>query len=175
MPLASIPQDDNNGWTWLLWPAIITGILIWELATVRLLGQPLLFHGLSMGLFGAGYLLMVLDSRVPFYIQFSTWLGCATRTGMWTYHDTRDLSADSRRIAGLALVILPLLLDLSIISAFASGGDSTTKHIQSAPLLFVAFLLPCVSLSAFVCSCFRAIYKQIIQRNAQVAEQLHVV
>ncbi|KAI0412798.1 hypothetical protein F5X98DRAFT_367031 [Xylaria grammica] len=174
-PPEPMRQRDNDNWTWLLWPAFVVGSVFWVLATVRVLGQPLLFHGVSMGIFGVGYLLMVFNSEVSFNVQFSTWLGCAAFTAKWIRCDIQGMSTESKRVIALALVVSSLFLDLGIVSAFGSGDDLATNKSQSKPFLFVAFLLPCVSLSAFVCSCCRSLYNEIVQRNVRALEQQGVV
>ncbi|RWA11883.1 hypothetical protein EKO27_g3208 [Xylaria grammica] len=157
-PPEPMRQRDNGNWTWLLWPAFVVGSVFWVLATVRVLGQPLLFHGVSMGIFGVGYLLMVFNSEVSFNVQFSTWLGCAAFTAKWIRCDIQGMSTESKRVIALALVVSSLFLDLGIVSAFGSGDDLATNKSQSKPFF-----------------CCRSLYNEIVQRNVRALEQQGVV
>ncbi|KAI0875619.1 hypothetical protein GGS24DRAFT_499697 [Hypoxylon argillaceum] len=139
---APIQQHDNGNWTLLLYTNLVLATLFSVLLAIRTLGQPLLFHGVSMGIFGIGYLLMVFNSHMSFDIQFTTWLGCATFTFEWIRWDIRDMSAESKKITTLALVVISLFLDLGIVSTFEPRDNQAMDGSQSKPFLFVAFLLP---------------------------------
>jgi hypothetical protein len=69
-PVAPSHQGDDSGLAWLWHPAIITGLLAGEFAAVHILGEPLLFHGVSMGVSAGAFLLMAFNQEVPFHLQF---------------------------------------------------------------------------------------------------------
>ncbi|KAI8633426.1 COPI associated protein-domain-containing protein [Xylariaceae sp. FL1651] len=117
-----VPDSDSPAWLWYI--AVVTGILAGEFTAVHILGEPLLFHGVSMGISAGAFLLMAFNHDIPLYIEFSTWAMCAILTIAWTYHDTLQLRSEAKRIAVFCVIIVGFLLDIGISSAFASGGSS---------------------------------------------------
>ncbi|KAI3332107.1 hypothetical protein HD806DRAFT_479441 [Xylariaceae sp. AK1471] len=156
-------QSDGNGLSWPWYPAIVTGILAGEFAAVHILREPLLFHGISMGISAGAFLLMAFNHEVPFHLQFSTWIICAILTIVWIHHDTLDLRQESRQVAVLCVIVGGVLLDIGISSAFTSSGSSmfATNDSPSAAFLLASFLLPCISMSAFLCRGIRGLYRQV--------------
>ncbi|KAI0183705.1 hypothetical protein EV127DRAFT_516763 [Xylaria flabelliformis] len=157
---------DNGDLAWLCYPTIVVGILIGEFAAVHILGDPLLLHGVSMGISAGAYLLMVFNQHeIPFHIQFSTWGMCAVLTVVWTYYDTLKLCPETRRLAVLAVIVIGFLLDSGISSVFASTGNSVfvSNDSPSTAFIFATFLLPCMTMSAFLCSGLQGLYRQTMQ------------
>ncbi|TGJ88103.1 hypothetical protein E0Z10_g644 [Xylaria hypoxylon] len=63
--------NDRDSLAWLWYPTIFAGILVGEFAAVHIMGEPLLLHGVSMGISAGAYLLMVFSQQeIPFHIQF---------------------------------------------------------------------------------------------------------
>ncbi|KAI1174303.1 hypothetical protein F4777DRAFT_554571 [Nemania sp. FL0916] len=157
---------------WLLYPTIVTAILAGEFAAVHFLGDPLLLHGVSMAISAGAFLLMVFSqAEVPFYIQFSTWGMCAILTIAYTYHDTLGLQPEMRRLAVFAVIIVGFLLDSGISSVCASAGNPVfaSNDSPSTAFMFAAFLLPCMAMSAFLCSGTLGLYRQVTQHWARTS------
>ncbi|KAI0970904.1 hypothetical protein F4678DRAFT_462037 [Xylaria arbuscula] len=159
--------SDDGTLVWLWYPAVVAAILLGEFAAVHTLGEPLLLHGVSMGISAGAYLLMVFNQHeIPFHVQFSTWGMCAIITIAWTHYDTLNLRPEMRRLAVLAIIVVGFILDSAISgSVFASTGNSVfgTSDSPSTVFIFTTFLLPCMTMSAFLCSGIRTIYRQIVQ------------
>ncbi|KAI0438452.1 hypothetical protein F4803DRAFT_534909 [Xylaria telfairii] len=161
--------SDNVSIAWLWYPTAAAGILVGEFAAVYILHDPLLLHGVSMAISAGAYLLMVFHRHeIPFHIQFSTWGMCAIYTIAWTYYDTLNLRPEMKRLAVLAVIVTGFLLDSGISSVFASVGSSVfaTNDSPSIAFMFATFLLPCMAMSAFLCSGIQGIYHQVTQRGA---------
>ncbi|KAI1348029.1 hypothetical protein F5Y01DRAFT_318110 [Xylaria sp. FL0043] len=168
--------SDDSALVWFWYPTVIVGILVGEFAAVHILDEPLLLHGVSMGISAGAFLLMAFNQHeIPFHVQFSTWGMCAILTIAWTRHDTLNLRPEMRRLAVFAVIVVAFLLDSAISGAFASAGNSVfaTSDSPSTAFIFTTFLLPCMAMSAFLCSGMRAIYRQVVQHLAGV-DTMHV-
>ncbi|KAI1742634.1 hypothetical protein F4680DRAFT_411281 [Xylaria scruposa] len=160
---------DNDDLAWLWYPPIVVGILVGEFVAVYILGDPLLLHGVSMGISAGAYLVMVFNQhKIPFHVQISTWVMCAILTIVWTYYDMLKLCPETRRLAVLAVIVIGFLLDSGISSVFASTGDSVfvSNDSPSTAFIFATFLLPCMTMSAFLCSGLQGLYRQTTQHWA---------
>ncbi|KAI0803562.1 hypothetical protein GGR55DRAFT_662122 [Xylaria sp. FL0064] len=163
--------SNDGALVWFWYPTVIVGILVGEFAAVHILGEPLLLHGVSMGISAGAFLLMIFNQHeIPFHVQFSTWGMCAILTIAWTHHDTLNLRPEMRRLAVFAVIVIAFLLDGAISGAFASAGNSVfaASDSPSTAFIFTTFLLPCMAMSAFLCSGIRALYRQVVQHLAGV-------
>ncbi|KAI0487701.1 hypothetical protein F4859DRAFT_510268 [Xylaria cf. heliscus] len=65
-----VPGSDDGGLAWFWYLTIVASILVGEFTAAYILKDPLLLHGVSMGLSAASYLLMVFgQDKIPFHTQ----------------------------------------------------------------------------------------------------------
>ncbi|KAI1639491.1 hypothetical protein F4809DRAFT_117569 [Biscogniauxia mediterranea] len=141
----------------LMWHPLLAALTLSTFGAVYLLGEPLFFYGLAMGLYAGGFLLMAFVGQLPFDTLFHVWTMCAIYTIMWSYHDTLSLTPVRREINVLSTIFMGLALDILISSMFvtSSSTDFGGQDGLSGPVMMAAFLLPCVSFSTFLCGRIR--------------------
>ncbi|KAI5927730.1 hypothetical protein F4810DRAFT_279023 [Camillea tinctor] len=137
----------------LAWHPLLGTLTLSTFGAVYLLGEPLFFYGLAMGLYAGGFLLMAFVGHLPFHTLFHVWTMCAVYTIVWSYYDTLNLSPIRREINVLSAIFIGLALDIIISSAFITGSsiEFGGQDSLSGPVMVATFLLPCVSFSTFLC------------------------